>query len=60
MADHQNKHIRESIRYAESKGWTLTKAGPRAHIWGMLWCPESSREGCRIRVIDRFQGANAD
>ena len=51
MANHSNKHIREAIRYAEIKGWTVTKAGPRAHIWGMLWCREASRGGCRIRVM---------
>ena len=51
MADHPNKHIREAIRYAEAKGWTVTKAGPRAHVWGVLWCPQSSRDGCRIRVM---------
>ena len=49
--NHSNKHIREAIRYAESKGWTVAKAGPRAHIWGTLWCPQASREGCRIRVM---------
>ena len=51
MADHPNKHIREAIRYAESNGWTVTHAGSRAHIWGTLWCPHSSRDGCRIRVM---------
>jgi hypothetical protein len=51
MADHQNKHIREAVRYAEQKGWSLVKAGPRAHIWGTLYCPHSGRDGCRIRVM---------
>jgi len=49
--NHPNKHIREAIRYAERKGWTVTKAGPRAHIWGTLWCPRRTRESCRIRVM---------
>lgn len=48
---HSNKHIRDAIRYAESKGWNVTKAGARAHIWGTLWCPQRTREGCRIRVM---------
>jgi len=26
--NHSNKHIRDAIRYAESRGWTVTKAGP--------------------------------
>lgn len=50
-SNHPNKHIREAIRYAESKGWTVTKADPRAHIWGMLWCMQRTQEGCRIRVM---------
>ncbi|TVS17106.1 MAG: hypothetical protein EA424_13330 [Planctomycetaceae bacterium] len=51
MADHPNKHIREAIRYAETNGWTVVKAGPRAHIWGVTYCPHSDRDGCRIRVM---------
>ena len=51
MADHPNKHIREAIRHAESRGWVVTKAGVRSHIWGTLWCPKRDREGCRIRVM---------
>ena len=31
---HPNKHIRQAVRYAARKGWRVTKAGPRAHIWG--------------------------
>lgn len=50
-ASHSNKHIRDAIRYAESKGWTVTKSGPRAHIWGTLWWSQRTREGCRIRVM---------
>lgn len=49
--NHSNKHIRDAIRYAQNKGWRVTKAGPRAHIWGTLWCPHRTREGCRIRVM---------
>jgi hypothetical protein len=51
MAKHPNKHIRAAIRHAETKGWRVSKAGPRAHIWGTIWCPQSSREGCRIFVM---------
>lgn len=51
MAEHPNKHIRQAIRYAEKKGWTVEQANARAHIWGTLWCPEHSRGGCRIRVM---------
>ncbi len=51
MAEHPNKHIRAAIRYARSRGWTVEKAGARAHIWGTLWCPQRTRDGCRIRVM---------
>lgn len=51
MAHHPNKHIRESIRYAESLGWTVQKAAPRAHIWGTIWCTHSGRDGCRVRIM---------
>ena len=49
MADHPNKHIREAIKYALAKGWRLTKS--HGHVWGQLWCPEQSRDGCIIRVF---------
>lgn len=51
MSDHPNKHIREAICYVKGKGWAVTKAGPRAHIWGILYCPYRGREGCRIRIM---------
>ena len=38
MADHPNKHIREALRYAESRGWIVKKSGPRAHAWGVIYC----------------------
>ena len=38
MNDHPNKHIREAVDH----GWRLRKAGPRAHIWGLLFCPPRS------------------
>jgi hypothetical protein len=45
---HCSRPIREAIQYAEQHGWTFTKS--RGHNFGMLWCPESSREGCRQPV----------
>ena len=51
VAEHPNKHIRAAIRFARSRGWTVEKAGARAHIWGTLWCPRRARDGCRIRVM---------
>lgn len=40
---HPNKEIEAAVRYAESKGWTFVRRG--SHAWGILNCPESSREG---------------
>ncbi|HMO86458.1 MAG TPA: hypothetical protein PKC18_16215 [Lacipirellulaceae bacterium] len=50
LAGHPNKHIREAIAYAEQRGWTITKASGRAHVYGTLWCSQSGRIGCRFRV----------
>ena len=41
MARHPNKHIRESIEYAETRGWRLIKASGHAHIW----------ENCYVRSV---------
>jgi hypothetical protein len=41
---HPNKHIREAIEEAEDQGWRFVKAGPRAHIYGTLFCPTAG--GC--------------
>ena len=49
MARHQNKHIAEAVSYAESLGWRLRMSD--GHVWGLLWCPEASRDGCRLHVF---------
>jgi hypothetical protein len=50
MADHPNRAIREAIAYALNNGWTLRKSGPRAHVWGLLYCPQADRAGCTRAV----------
>lgn len=45
MMAHPNKHIREAIEYAESRGWRFEKSGPRAHRYGTLYCPHG-KGGC--------------
>jgi hypothetical protein len=50
VADHPNKHIQAAIEYAISQGWTLRKAGPRAHIWGRLYWPQGDCTGCARAV----------
>ncbi len=51
MAHHPDKHIRAAIEQAEELGWRFEKAGPRAHAFGTLYCPESSRVGCIVHVF---------
>lgn len=51
MPTHPNKHIREAIKYAESKNWRVVKANGQAHIWGKLYCPNNQRGGCIIKVF---------
>jgi hypothetical protein len=51
MARHPNKHIREAIKYAETRGWRFQKASGHAHIFGELLCPFAARGGCIIRVF---------
>jgi len=46
VAKHQNKHIREAIKYAEQHGWNFEKS--RGHIYGTLRCP--THGGCRQPV----------
>jgi hypothetical protein len=51
MRRHQNKHIAESIRYAESRGWRVEHS--RGHAWGFLLCPQygdGGERGCEVRI----------
>ena len=43
---HPNKHIREAVEYALSRGWRLKKTGRSSHLWGRLLCPFGARGGC--------------
>jgi hypothetical protein len=45
---HSKKEIEAAISYAESKGWTVKTA--KGSIWGRIYCPHHSRDGCRISV----------
>jgi hypothetical protein len=57
MTDHPNKHIRAAIEYALRRGWRLRKAGGQSHIWGTLYCPLQSREGCQRHVYSTPRNA---
>jgi hypothetical protein len=41
---HPNKHIREALKVAEAKGWTIKKSNGHAHAWGVIYCPYGHRE----------------
>lgn len=46
---HPKKEVEEALTEAEGVGWTVepTAAG---HRWGVIRCPESSREGCELSI----------
>ena len=43
---HPNKHVREAIEYAVSRGWRIVQPGRSSHNWGRLRCPFGARGGC--------------
>lgn len=46
---HKDKDVQAAIERAEALGWVLEVGG--SHAWGFLYCPEPSRDGCRIAVL---------
>jgi hypothetical protein len=49
MAEHKNKHIREAIKYAKSRGWTYEKRYGKGHAVGRLRCQFGHHE-CQMSV----------
>ncbi|MCA1685921.1 MAG: hypothetical protein LC745_08015 [Planctomycetia bacterium] len=45
---HPNKEIEDAIQLAEGHGWRVVVGG--SHVWGILYCPEDSRDGHRFPV----------
>ncbi len=45
---HANKEIERAVSYAESLGWRVLPSN--GHAWGHLYCPQSTREGCKVGV----------
>ncbi|MCC7476768.1 MAG: hypothetical protein IT425_15365 [Pirellulales bacterium] len=45
---HPDKHIEKAVSYAEDLGWVAELSN--GHIWGKLYCPERSRDGCIVFV----------
>jgi hypothetical protein len=48
---HTDPHVEKAIDAAERRGWRVEKAtGGRAHVWGRMLCPQSTREGCVVFI----------
>ena len=46
---HPDKHIEKAVAHAESMGWRWERSN--GHVWGKLFCPEQSRNGCIVGVF---------
>ncbi|MCY4391402.1 MAG: hypothetical protein OXE43_05025 [Chloroflexi bacterium] len=46
---HPKKEVEAALREAEATGWRITMSAS-GHGWGVMWCPEQSREGCRRSI----------
>lgn len=53
---HPKKEVHEAIEYAMAAGWDLLLLGG-GHAWGVLRCPEHSRDGCQVYVNSTPQNA---
>lgn len=47
---HPSKHIQGAIDYAKEKGWRVIETGKSSHAFCRLYCPEKSRDGCKMSV----------
>ena len=47
---HSKKEIEAALQYAESKGWRVVKAAPKAKPWGRILCELADRTGCTLSV----------
>jgi len=55
---HPRKQIEQAISDALRSGWRFVDAGPRAHVFGTLLCPEASRDGCVVRIASTPRDAD--
>ena len=46
---HPDKDIERAVQYAESLDWSV-RMSKKGHAWGYLYCPQSTREGCKVGV----------
>ena len=48
---HPKKEVEEALQYAELKRWRVQESkGSHTHVWGTLYCPLATRDGCKYRV----------
>ena len=47
---HSKKDVREAIQYALENGWTEKPGGNHSHVYCILRCRKSGREGCSFVV----------
>jgi len=45
---HPKQEVEAAIQRAEQLGWTVSVS--KGHVWGRMYCPESSRDGCIVSV----------
>jgi hypothetical protein len=50
MKKHPSKEIQQAIDYAVDKGWRFIETGNSAHAYCRLYCPNQTRDGCKISV----------
>ena len=55
---HPNKEIEDALRELEAAGWRVEMAS-RAHRWGVVRCPEHSREGHQHSVYSTPRSPSA-
>ena len=46
---HPDKHIEESVQYAEARGWRVRES-KKGHAWGIIYCPLRARDGHKMSV----------
>lgn len=47
---HPKSEVEKAVQYAEGVGWKVSKANGSSHAWGRIFCPLSTREGCKLSI----------
>ena len=54
---HSKPEIEAALSEAESVGWRIEKASPRAKPWGSARCAYANRDGCRLSILSTPKSA---